>query len=92
MTLDQVNQFNQQLGSSVNLQRLDGADWVQVATIPAVRPPPTYIEHPAGLGVTVPPLTPGEYRLVTVSPTDGVLTRQFWVIDPPPQVDLLPQN
>jgi hypothetical protein len=90
VTFDQVNQFNQQLAPSVILQKLQGTHWVDIGTLQAHRPPPPYIEHPSGVGLIIPPLAPGAYRLVRHSPTVGELSRQFWVIQPPAGVALIP--
>lgn len=91
-TLAGVEQFNDQLSPSVDLQRLDGKTWVRVAGLTATKPPPSYIEHPAGVAVTIPALAPGAYRLLRHSPTAGDLVRQFWVINPPTGVDLTPST
>lgn len=91
-TLEQVSEFNEQLAPTVSLQRLEGTTWVPVATLTAAKPPPPYIEHPAGVAVTIPALPPGAYRLVRQSPTAGDLFRQFWVINPPAQVNLTPSK
>lgn len=91
-TLAQVNQFNDQLAPSVVLQRLDGTTWVPVASLTATKPPPPYIEHPAGVAVTIPALAPGAYRLVRRSPTAGDLVRQFWVLNSPAGVNLTPST
>jgi hypothetical protein len=91
-TLAQVNQFNDQLSPTVDLQRLEGTTWVPVAALTAAKPPPPYIEHPAGVAVTVPVLAAGAYRLVRRSPTAGDLVRQFWVINPPAGVNLTPSK
>jgi hypothetical protein len=88
VTYDQVKLFNEQLSPSVILQKLHGTAWVEIATLQAKEPPPSYIEHPAGVGVMIPPLGPGAYRLVRHSPTEGDLARQFWAIQPPASVAL----
>jgi hypothetical protein len=78
-TADEAHQFNLGLAPSVTIQRWDGKTWI-IVTTRTVHEASAPLSNTGEVGVTLPRLASGAYRIVRHSATAGDLARVVWVV------------
>jgi hypothetical protein len=76
-SFDDVHRFNQDMATSIILQRWDGGGWDVVTRLP-VGPVSEALHNPEEVAVSLPYLSTGAYRITRGSPS-GALARVIWI-------------